>query len=205
MSDVLDIATPDERVDYWAREITAAWQSSVEECGSRIAAAKEDLPHGNFISMIEDRLPFGRKTAHMLMTVARDPLLSNVQFTRHLPPDWYTLYRLSTLKLAPPEFQAWIDDGRIHAAMRLLAGPSVPEEARAENSTIFGSSLTSGSASPSAFASFSPRPAIGRSDGCWASVTPPSTGTSAQMCQRLARHQRPPRLPAPLLPQMCHR
>ncbi len=52
--------------------ITAAWRSSVEgivECGLRLMAAKEDLPHGSFEAMIEDRLPFASSTARRLMAI----------------------------------------------------------------------------------------------------------------------------------------
>jgi hypothetical protein len=44
------------------------------------------LPHGQFIAMVENDLPFGRRTAQRLMAIARDVRLSKREMFRVLPP-----------------------------------------------------------------------------------------------------------------------
>lgn len=84
----------------WAGRIGAAWQKSVEaifETGRLIAEAKAALPHGEFGTMIANDLPFGDRTARMLMTIAADERLTNRQHVSVLPPSWGTLYELTKL------------------------------------------------------------------------------------------------------------
>jgi hypothetical protein len=78
--------------------IAAAWQRGVEdviETGERIAAAKLELPHGEFEAMVEVDLPFGPRTARRLMAVAQHPVISNRTHASVLPPSWMTLYELT--------------------------------------------------------------------------------------------------------------
>jgi hypothetical protein len=83
---------------YHAARISEAWQKSVEaivETGQRVRDAKEgpdQLPHGQFIAMVNADLPFTRSTAFRLMAIARDSVISNVAHGQHLPPSWRTLY-----------------------------------------------------------------------------------------------------------------
>jgi len=93
----LDIGAPSSA---WAARITACWRSSVEailEVGRLLAAAKDALAHGEFGTMIESELPFGARTAQMLMAIAADPRLHNPKHVSHLPPSWGTLYELTKL------------------------------------------------------------------------------------------------------------
>jgi N6-adenosine-specific RNA methylase IME4 len=102
----------------WADRITAAWNKSrdgVMEVGRLLAEAKAALPHGEWIKMIENDLPFGAKTAQRLKTVAEDPKLSNGAHAHHLPGSWYTLYELT--KLDDTEFAAGVDRGIIRPDM----------------------------------------------------------------------------------------
>jgi len=101
----------------WAARIRAAWQSSVEsiiETGRLIAAAKEQLEHGEFEAMVESDLPFGPRTARMLKNVAEDERIRNHGSV--LPPSWRTLYELT--KLEDDEFAAKLADGTIHPEMQ---------------------------------------------------------------------------------------
>jgi hypothetical protein len=50
--------------------------------------------------MVANHLPFSRKTTHKLMSIARNPMLSDVSRERHLPPNWTTLYALSRVNPA---------------------------------------------------------------------------------------------------------
>jgi hypothetical protein len=80
--------------------IAAAWQKGVEsiiESGERIAAAKHELPHGEFAAMVEADLPFGPRTAQALMQISSHPVLSNAKYISHLPPAWGTLLKLAAL------------------------------------------------------------------------------------------------------------
>jgi len=100
----------------WAARITACWRASVEailEVGRLLEAAKEALPHGEFGKMVETELPFGDRTAQMLMAIAADPQISNPKFISHLPANWGALYELSTLELSEEQFEAGIEKGSI--------------------------------------------------------------------------------------------
>jgi N6-adenosine-specific RNA methylase IME4 len=102
----------------WAARITASWRASVEailEVGRLLATAKEALPHGEFGKMIEADLPFGDRTARMLMTIAADPRLSDRKHASVLPPHWGTMYELT--KLDDHEFGIRVADGTICADM----------------------------------------------------------------------------------------
>ena len=125
---------------YWAAEIIKAWQSSLHgifATGRTIAEAKESLPHGEFIAMIESDLPFGRRTAHRLMTIAEDQRLTDGTHASHLPPHWGTLYELS--KLDNDDFAARIADGTIHAEMqRKDIGNIIKKEAREQREAALG-------------------------------------------------------------------
>jgi hypothetical protein len=65
-------------------------QNDPLKTADRIAAE-----HGEFGSMIEERLPFNRKSAHKLMAIAENQRLSDVSLGRHLPASWGTLYGFS--------------------------------------------------------------------------------------------------------------
>jgi hypothetical protein len=100
----------------WAARITACWRASVEailEVGRLLEAAKEALPHGEFGKMVETELPFGDRTAQMLMAIAADPQISNPKFISHLPANWGALYELSTLELSEEQFESGIEKGSI--------------------------------------------------------------------------------------------
>jgi Protein of unknown function (DUF3102) len=84
----------------WAARIRAAWQSSVSgilETGRLLVEAKEALPRGEFIAMVESELPFKRSTAFRLIAISSDIRLLNGAHAHHLPPHWMTLYEISRL------------------------------------------------------------------------------------------------------------
>ena len=79
--------------------------------------------HGNFLRLFRDHrkpvegaLPFNRKWAHRLMTVAGNGCLaeSNVQHAGHLPTNIDTLVLLA--QLPPKQLEEAIDEGRVTAA-----------------------------------------------------------------------------------------
>ena len=81
------------------------------------------LPHGEFIGMVENDLPFGRKTAHCFVAIARDTRLSNVSTMKHLPPHYGTLYKI--IRLSDETLERLIDDGTIRpeTGAPMVAGP----------------------------------------------------------------------------------
>jgi hypothetical protein len=102
----------------WAGRIASAWQrsvSSIFEAGRLIADAKAALPHGAFTAMIESDLPFGARTAQMLMRIGEDARLSNPKHVSLLPPSWGTLYELTKLK--DDELEARFSSGAIRPDM----------------------------------------------------------------------------------------
>jgi hypothetical protein len=104
--------------DIWAARISACWRASVEailEVGRLLVAAKEALPHGAFGEMVESDLPFGQRTAQMLMAIAADQRLANAKHASLLPPSWMTLYELT--KLDDDELEQRFADGSIHPDM----------------------------------------------------------------------------------------
>lgn len=98
----------------WAARISACWQASVKailEVGRLLKAAKDALPHGEFGAMCDTDLPFGTRTAEMLMAIAADPRLTNPKHVSLLPSHWGTLYELT--KLTDEQFEKGIETGTI--------------------------------------------------------------------------------------------
>lgn len=88
--------------DYVA-EISRLWaetQRRFLEIGRHLNQAKERLPHGEFLPMIERDLPFGRGVANRLMAVA-EAVDSGALPQRLLPPSYSTAYLLA--KMSPDE------------------------------------------------------------------------------------------------------
>jgi hypothetical protein len=102
----------------WARRISEAWRASLQavfETGRLLTQAKAALDHGEFGTMIENDLPFGARTAQMMMAIASDARLTNPKHVSHLPPHWGTLYELT--KLDDEQFEAGISKGVIRPDM----------------------------------------------------------------------------------------
>src|SRR5262245_22375602 len=102
-------------VEEFVQLISAAWNkqvASIQETGRLLIQAKATLKHGEFGAMIKDKLPFGTRTAQMLMRIANDPIIGNAKYISLLPPCWGTLYDLTELPQA--EKKQMLADGRIH-------------------------------------------------------------------------------------------
>lgn len=102
----------------WALRIGACWQASVKailEVGRLLEEAKAALPHGEFGTMIKSDLPFGRRTAEMLMAIAVDPRITNAKHVSLLPPSWGTLYELT--KWSDEQFERGVADKVIRPDM----------------------------------------------------------------------------------------
>ena len=111
----------------WAKRINTSWRNTLEavlQTGEWLLEAKGTLPHGEFIPMIEKKLPFKRQTAFRLMRIAEHSILSNVTHVQHLPPAWGTVYELTK---APDEaIKGWLTDGTIHPELERACKPFKP-------------------------------------------------------------------------------
>jgi hypothetical protein len=119
--------------EYWAPRITAEWRKSVEGIlgvGQQLIAAKEACEHGEFLRLfkghenaVSDPVPFGDRSARMLMELATHPVLSNRKFISDLPQSWGTLYELTKL-----------DDQTLIAGIK--AGEITPDMTRADATAL---------------------------------------------------------------------
>ena len=105
-------------------KIAGAWNThvtSILETGRLLIEAKAEIPHGDWERLFRDGLfphhpvPFGTRTAQMLMAIAKDPVLTNPKFASYLPPSWATLHDM--VGLPEDEFEQYIDLQMIHPEM----------------------------------------------------------------------------------------
>ncbi len=102
----------------WAAEIRAAHTKSVAailKLGLTLTAAKQALPHGEWLAMVKTDLLFTATVAQRLMKIAADPKLANAARAQLLPPAWSALYELT--KLPEETFAKAASTGAIHPKM----------------------------------------------------------------------------------------
>ena len=103
----------------WASRISARWQDSVDailDVGRLLIEAKGELPHGQWLKMFDGReVPFGKRTAQMLIKVSLDARLTNTKHASLLPNSWFTLYELT--KLDDETWGMALESGAIHPEM----------------------------------------------------------------------------------------
>lgn len=115
MSKATPVVTKRHGRKWFAGRIRQAWQKTLDgifEVGRLVGEAKDSLPHGEFLDMIKEDLPFKKRTAQLLMVVANDPKLSKAQHAALLPPSWMTLYEIT--RLDDDVFEQAVADGDIH-------------------------------------------------------------------------------------------
>jgi hypothetical protein len=106
------------RWEVQAAAISATWQKSVAavfETGRLLVEAKDTLEHGTFESMVNLKLPFGRRTAERLMAIVDHPVISKATHASLLPSSWMTLYELT--KVEPEALREAFEDGTINPKM----------------------------------------------------------------------------------------
>jgi hypothetical protein len=81
----------------------------------RCVGPKENLPHGEFLAMVEQALPFSARTAQLLVAVAKDRRPTDAKYVSLLPSHWGTLYELT--KPDDEGFAGAIADGTIRPDM----------------------------------------------------------------------------------------
>jgi hypothetical protein len=121
------------KAEYWAPRISAEWRKSVEgilNVGHRLIAAKKACEHGEFLrlfkgseNVVSEPVPFGERSAEMLMAVAAHPVVGNPNHGSDLPASWRTMFELTKL-----------DDEQIIAGIK--AGEITPEMTRADAAAL---------------------------------------------------------------------
>lgn len=112
------VVTELRTLDDFASQIGRLWRESHErfiQIGEYLEQAKDRLQHGEFIAMIDSRLPFGRKTVHQLMTAAK-AIKTGIVPPDLAPPSYSTVYLITTLP--KEERQKAISEGVIRPNMR---------------------------------------------------------------------------------------
>jgi len=110
--------TPDDYV----RAIEQLWtraQNAFLDIGRLLIRAKETLPHGEYTSTVENRLPFASRTAYQLREAARWALEMERRKTitlDRLPNSYSTIYLLSTLD--PRTYEAAEHDGIVRPDLK---------------------------------------------------------------------------------------
>jgi len=107
--------------DDYVVKIKASWQKSVEsilETGRLLIEAKKALKHGQWQDMIDEKLPFGERTAEMLRIIAEHPVVANPKHVSVLPASWGTLHAIAKLPVEEPELEKMLTDGTIHAGIQ---------------------------------------------------------------------------------------
>lgn len=117
-----------------------ASQDAVEaaiELGRELLEAKENLGHGQFLRMFQDHadpiadaLPFNRQWGASMMSIAKSPTLSNVQYTVHLPRSVQTLALLA--RLEDSDLQDAVAVGAVHPKLTQKQAKALVSERLAE-------------------------------------------------------------------------
>jgi Protein of unknown function (DUF3102) len=105
----------EDPIEMWASRINAAWHKYVEsiiETGKLLIEAKNALAHGQWGTMVSEKLHFNVQKVERLMAIARHPILSNPSHVTHLPPNYSTLSALT--RLQHDFLQAQLDAGKIN-------------------------------------------------------------------------------------------
>jgi hypothetical protein len=97
------------------KRFKSAMKQSLEgilQAGDVLIEAKRALPHGKWLSWVEQDLKIGIRSAQILMFIARNPVISNATHeSLLLPVSPRTLYELSQFQ--PARLSALISSGRI--------------------------------------------------------------------------------------------
>lgn len=102
----------------WAERIRDAYGQTVEavfQVGRELLQAKEALPHGEFMVMVERELPFSPRTAQCYMAIASSENFQMRSSAAHLPSSWTTLDVLQRLDAST--FDAAVQAGKVHPEM----------------------------------------------------------------------------------------
>jgi len=100
--------------DEFVREIAAEWANLKQNflrIGHYLVTAKANLPHGDYLKLINERLPFGRNVAHQLAAVYLAVESQTIPLDL-LPSSYTTCYQI--VRLEPEQRAAAMAEGVIH-------------------------------------------------------------------------------------------
>ena len=83
----------------YREEIHALWHTAAESfvrIGRLLNDAKRELPHGQFTSLVNEQLPFGKSVCHALRSIA-DAVDSKLVLEQELPGDYTAAYQVVSL------------------------------------------------------------------------------------------------------------
>ena len=83
----------------YREEIHALWHTAAESfvrIGRLLNDAKRELPHGQFTSLVDEQLPFGKSVCHALRSIA-DAVDSKLVLEQELPGDYTAAYQVVSL------------------------------------------------------------------------------------------------------------
>ncbi|MFL5287150.1 MAG: DUF3102 domain-containing protein [Rhodopila sp.] len=110
--------TPDDYVET-IKQLWGRAQSAFLDIGRLLIKAKETLPHGEYTSAVEARLPFSSRTAYQLREATRWVLEMDRRKTislDRLPGSYTIIYLLSTFD--PPTLEAAEQEGIVRPDLR---------------------------------------------------------------------------------------
>ena len=103
-SNALQTTTKKQRIakesKAYATHIRTQWSNalnSIIEVGKILREAADELGKIDFLEMVNNDLPFTRRTAEKLMTIAQDRRLTDPKNAEYLPPHWTTLHEVTYL------------------------------------------------------------------------------------------------------------
>jgi hypothetical protein len=115
----MKVVSPNRRTpDEFAALIKEKWQDQVKsiiEVGTLLETAKAELPHGEWLKMVKDKLPFKKSVAAVLMRIADSETIANFQPSGNLPAHWTILDEIT--HLSSEAFEAALASGAIHPKM----------------------------------------------------------------------------------------
>ena len=113
-------ASPTSTVEAWSSRIRSSLERSVEailDTGRLLQAAKDELPHGQFLVAVE-LAGLSPRMTQMFLSVAANEAIAEAntkRVTYSLPPSIGTLYELS--RLEPDVLHDALESGNIHAGV----------------------------------------------------------------------------------------
>jgi len=131
--------------EYWlprlrtaADAVTASLETARDraiDLGKQLIEAKAKLPHGEFGKLfnghpekVAGHLSISYQWANKVMTIAANPAISNVSYTRDLPRDLDPLYELASIPA--PSLEAAIEAGRVTPKMDRKEAAALKNEVR---------------------------------------------------------------------------
>ena len=118
MAKIITLYKPTRQVQTIAKQITLAWHSALEgilEAGRLLNDAHETLEPKAWLDMVNNDLPFERRTAEKLLKISSDKRLTKRTHLKYLPPRWTTLHELTYL--SDSQFKNAIEARKIHPDM----------------------------------------------------------------------------------------